>query len=140
MPPMWQLRRPLASISSSRSKFGPTKSLPNRFANNSSFTAALNSWRGSAKVRSDMKSWYFAYGNNLSIDQMVHRTGAICHADGGSSIACLPTHRLIFRQLEARGPAFASILYPGEGVHGVVYRLSAADFERLDRYEHGYER
>ncbi len=87
-----------------------------------------------------MESWYFAYGSNLWIDQMIARTGAIGHADHPPRIAHLADHRLVFQHLEPAGPAYANILCPGDGVLGVVYRCSAAELERLDRYEGGYDR
>jgi cation transport regulator ChaC len=87
-----------------------------------------------------MESWYFAYGSNLWMDQMIERTGAIYHAERAPRIAHLANHRLVFQHLEKAGPAFANILSSGDGVVGVVYRCSPADFEKLDRYERGYER
>ena len=87
-----------------------------------------------------MESWYFAYGSNLWMDQMIERTGAINHVEQAPRIAHLANHRLVFQHLEKAGPAFANILRSGDGVVGVVYRCSPADFEKLDRYERGYER
>ena len=86
-----------------------------------------------------MESWYFAYGSNLWMDQMIERTDAIGHPENGPRIARLANHRLVFQRLDAADEAFANILCPGDGVLGVVYRCSQTDLERLDQYEGGYE-
>jgi cation transport regulator ChaC len=87
-----------------------------------------------------MESWYFAYGSNLWRDQMIARTGAIGAAEHPPRIARLANYRLVFQRLEKGGPAYANIVSPGDGVLGVVYRCRAADLEKLDDYERGYER
>ena len=87
-----------------------------------------------------MDSWYFAYGSNLWMDQMIERTGAAGRGERPARVARLANHRLTFQRLADGGPAFANILSPGDGVLGVVYRCSSADLETLDRYERGYER
>ena len=87
-----------------------------------------------------MDSWYFAYGSNLWTDQMLARTGSIGDSAHKLRIARLANFRLVFRTLETGGPAYANILSPGDGVVGVVYRLSAAALATLDRYEGGYNR
>jgi gamma-glutamylcyclotransferase len=85
-------------------------------------------------------SWYFAYGSNLSIHQMMMRIGTSSHVERGSKIARLANHRLIFQKIGTAEPPFANIISPGTGVLGVIYRCSSADLETLDRYESGYER
>ena len=87
-----------------------------------------------------MDAWYFAYGSNLWIEQMVERTGSIGHAEHVPRIAHLESHRLVFQCLTEGGPAFANIVHRGDGVWGVAYRCSAAALTKLDRYEGGYER
>jgi cation transport regulator ChaC len=87
-----------------------------------------------------MAPWYFAYGSNLWMDQMIERTGAIGSAEHRPRIARLAGYRLVFQHWENGEPAFANILSPGDGLFGVVYRCSPADLEKLDRYESGYER
>lgn len=87
-----------------------------------------------------MDSWYFAYGSNLSIEQMIARIGSTGSAEHQPRIAHLANHRLVFQQLEPGGPAFANILSPGDGVLGVVYRCRPADLARLDDYEGCYQR
>jgi gamma-glutamylcyclotransferase len=87
-----------------------------------------------------LESWYFAYGSNLCMEQMISRTGAIGHAERGARIVRLANHRLLFQQIDPTGPAFANIKTPGEGVLGVVYRCSPAELERLDHFEAGYRR
>ena len=87
-----------------------------------------------------MSDWYFAYGSNLCVKQMVDRIGSIGHPDFPPQIVRLADHRLVFQEVECGGPAYANIVSPGPGVIGVIYRFSEADFERLDRFEDGYER
>jgi gamma-glutamylcyclotransferase len=87
-----------------------------------------------------MESWYFAYGSNLCVNQMIARTGTLWNAGNSPKIACLANHRLAFQQLDTAEVAFANIQSPGNGVLGVVYRCSPNDLAKLDRYEVGYER
>ena len=87
-----------------------------------------------------LESSYFAYGSNLSVEQMFARLG---QWDSGNHRAQsrfagkLPARVSITGPVE---PAFANVLSPGDGVFGVVYRLSAAALQRLDVYEQGYQR
>lgn len=92
------------------------------------------------RKNSVMDVWYFAYGSNLLVEQMIERTGAIGHADDPPRIARLSGYRLVFQSLEERGPAFANIHRSDDEVHGVVYRCSSAHLSILDVYESGYER
>lgn len=87
-----------------------------------------------------MECWYFAYGSNLSLEQMIARLGGSRPVERGCKIAHLANYRLVFQYLESPGPAFANIVSPGAGVFGVVYRCSPADLARLDHFECGYER
>ncbi len=87
-----------------------------------------------------MESWYFAYGSNLSTDQMVARTGTIARGEQGPKIAHLAGYQIVFQHVAGSESAFANIVAPGEGVLGVVYRLEQKAFAILDAYEHGYER
>jgi len=87
-----------------------------------------------------MSDWYFAYGSNLCVHQMVQRIGSIGNPDHPPRAVRLPGYRLIFQEVESGGPAYANIVSPGPGVMGVIYRFSEDDFERLDRFEDGYER
>jgi len=87
-----------------------------------------------------MSHWYFAYGSNLHVQQMLQRIGSTGHGDHPPRPARLPVHRLIFQEVESGGPAYANIVCPGPGVLGVIYRLCEADFERLDEFETGYRR
>lgn len=87
-----------------------------------------------------MSHWYFAYGSNLHVHQMLQRIGSTSHGDHPPRPARLPVHRLIFQEVESGGPAYANIVCPGTGVLGVIYHLSETDFERLDAFETGYER
>ncbi len=87
-----------------------------------------------------MCDWYFAYGSNLCVHQMVQRIGSTGLAEHPPRIVRLPDHRLLFQEVECGGPAYANIVSPGPGVMGVIYRFREADFERLDRFEGGYEK
>ena len=87
-----------------------------------------------------MESWYFAYGSNLWIEQMIERTGGIGQGEHRPKSAHLANHRLVFQHLEDNGPAFANILCPGNGVLGVVYHCRPTTLEKLDYYECGYTR
>jgi gamma-glutamylcyclotransferase (GGCT)/AIG2-like uncharacterized protein YtfP len=87
-----------------------------------------------------MSDFYFAYGSNLCVNQMVDRIGSIGHPNFPPQIVRLANHRLVFQEVESSGPAYANIVSPGPGVIGVIYKFSEADFERLDRFEDGYER
>ena len=84
--------------------------------------------------------WYFAYGSNLLIEQMIARTGESCHGGHRPRFARLADHRLVFQRLTPAGTAFANIVSPGDGVLGVVYSCSPAALDRLDDYERGYTR
>ena len=87
-----------------------------------------------------MESWYFAYGSNLLVDQMIARTGMPERAERPPRIARLADYRLVFQHLAPGEPAFANIVSPGEGLLGVVYSCTPAVLEKLDSYEHGYAR
>ena len=78
---------------------------------------------------------YFAYGSNLEPDQMRARCP-------GSRVLCraiLPDHVLVFRGFSRdwEGAVATVEPAPGEVVHGVVFEVTPADVESLDRYE-GY--
>jgi gamma-glutamylcyclotransferase len=87
-----------------------------------------------------MDHWYFTYGSNLLSDQMVARTGPIRTGDERPRIARLPNYRLVFNVLGDDGCIYANIAQPGNGVLGVVYRCGEDALEKLDEYEHEYER
>lgn len=81
--------------------------------------------------------WNFAYGGNMNPGVLSERRKIVPLE---SVAACLQDYRLAFN---TRGfpwiePAFANVEYaPGECVHGVLHRLTAEQFARLDRYEWG---
>lgn len=88
-----------------------------------------------------MEAWYFAYGSNLLVSQLVARIGSTSGGAGQSPrLARLADYRLVFQHPKQERPAFANIVSGGDGVLGVVYRFTAGDFQLLDRYETGYER
>ena len=88
-----------------------------------------------------MEAWYFAYGSNLSSSQLVARIGSAAGGAGQSPrLVRLADYRLVFQHPKLERPAYANIIPGGDGVLGVVYRFTQADFQSLDRYETGYER
>jgi gamma-glutamylcyclotransferase len=89
-----------------------------------------------------MNEWYFAYGSNLWIDQMIERTGPIRQGADAPKVARLDNFRLVFNMHggDGDGQVFANIMPPGEAVLGVVYRCSPEALKALDAYEEGYER
>jgi cation transport regulator ChaC len=81
--------------------------------------------------------WYFAYGSNLFVPQMVERTGPI-----GRAVVCrLTGYRVAFNKRGSNDQIFANIL-PATGgeVWGVAYALAKAALKDLDRRECGYRR
>jgi gamma-glutamylcyclotransferase (GGCT)/AIG2-like uncharacterized protein YtfP len=83
--------------------------------------------------------WYFAYGSNLSIEQMVARIGPLPPTPLPRIVRLLG-YRLAFDMLGSDGRQYANIVAPGEFVLGVVYPVSLAAMQRLDRFENGYYR
>lgn len=88
-----------------------------------------------------MSLWYFAYGSNLRVTQVIERTGPlILMGDDRSQVARLPDSQLVFNMSDDGVEVFANVMPGGEGVWGVVYRLTEQALERMDRYERGYRR
>ena len=77
-------------------------------------------------------SWYFSYGSNLSMQQMLLRTGSV----PSSKPAILANYRLAFRQVLRSHDVYATIVpSPDAIVHGAVYLCSPHAMERLDEAE-----
>lgn len=76
---------------------------------------------------------YFAFGSNLHPPQMAER----CPGSMVVQPACLEGYQLAFSGFSKRwGGGVATIVAtPGKQVHGVLYRLSAVDWEYLNRFE-----
>jgi sulfite reductase (NADPH) flavoprotein alpha-component len=77
---------------------------------------------------------YFAYGANMSASKLARHGIRVASAEP----ARLDGYRLAFDLpgIPLIEPAFASIVRaPGETVHGVLYRMSERDADRLDRFE-----
>ena len=81
---------------------------------------------------SNKESWYFAYGSNLSKQQMNRRIGSI----PTSILASLPNYRLAFRQVLRGCETYATIV-PEQGamVFGVAYLCNQEAFDLLDGFE-----
>jgi gamma-glutamylcyclotransferase len=90
--------------------------------------------------KDDGKEWYFAYGSNLCVEQMVRRTGPLDEKENRAPIARLPGYRLAFNMQGDDGHVYANIMQPGDGVIGVLYHCGAAALASLDVYEEGYDR
>ncbi len=78
-----------------------------------------------------MTVWYFAFGSNMCREVFLGRR--VMKSVGEPAV--LEGHRLAFTEPGFRPlgePSFASIeLAPGERMHGVLWPLSIAEFERL---------
>ena len=84
----------------------------------------------------------FAYGSHLFRSQFCRIIGG---QPGQAIPAVLLDHRLTFRQIPQYPPEYAHLADGGGGpallpqraglVHGVLYRISQNQFERLDQYE-----
>lgn len=84
-----------------------------------------------------MPDLYFAYGSNMSTARLQERIpGAVPH--GAAAIA---GHRLVCNKRGKDGSGKAN-LDPtgGHTAWGVLFEVEAAVWERLDRFEWGYER
>ena len=88
----------------------------------------------------DAEQWYFAYGSNLWIDQMIARTGPVDRGLPPSRIARLANYRLVFQSLSSDGQSFANIIRAEEEVLGAAYCCAPGALAKLDCYERGYER
>jgi gamma-glutamylcyclotransferase len=86
------------------------------------------------------KVWYFAYGSNLCVEQVVRRTGPVGEGEDSPRVARLPGYRLVFNMRGDDGLVYANIIQPGDEVIGVLYRCSEAALASLDEYEEGYAR
>jgi len=85
-------------------------------------------------VKKDNQVLYFAYGSNLSWDQIRRR----CPSARFLGVAELKNYRLCFPRKSQKGYGVASVEeIPGENVWGVVYQINEVDIGRLDAAE-GY--
>ncbi len=96
--------------------------------------------RSEFNPEANVSEWYFAYGSNLCMEQVADRVGPIVEEADRPRVARLPDHRLVFNMQEGPDEIFANIM-PGEGtVFGVVYRMTHASLDTMDRHEQGYVR
>jgi gamma-glutamylcyclotransferase len=76
--------------------------------------------------------WYFAYGSNMSTQQMLKRTGSVPE----SRVAHLDGYRIAFRKYRDTEEVYADILPDKtKKVIGVAYRCSDKALEQLDIFE-----
>lgn len=82
-----------------------------------------------------MSVFYFAYGSNMSLEQMRKR----CPESQRVTIGCVRDHKLVFpRYSNKRNCGVASIAASsGDDVWGVLFELNGDDLSRLDKSE-GY--
>jgi gamma-glutamylcyclotransferase (GGCT)/AIG2-like uncharacterized protein YtfP len=90
---------------------------------------------------SERRIRYFAYGSNLSAEQMRTR----CPSARREAKAWLRGHRLVFGGFSHgwQGGVAHVVRDPKSAVPGLVYSLSTEDLATLDRYEgfpHAYDR
>jgi gamma-glutamylcyclotransferase len=76
---------------------------------------------------------YFAYGSNMNREQIMAR----CVRPEVVGIARLPHHRLAFYGYSRvwDGGLETVVAAPGQEVWGVIYRLTVADWDRLDTWQ-----
>ena len=82
---------------------------------------------------------YFAYGSNLSLDQMRERIGSKPKVVGK---AYLENHRLgftLYSKLTWKGGVADIVPEVGSKVWGAIYKLTEEQLEKIDPYE-GYEK
>jgi cation transport regulator ChaC len=76
--------------------------------------------------------WYFAYGSNMSREQVRHRAGEPAE----EKPARLENFELKFDKVARGGTGNANIAAAeGRVVHGVLYRLTEQQLKALDRFE-----
>ena len=85
--------------------------------------------------------FYFAYGSNMSTPRLLNRVVSA----RAVAVACLPAHALRFHKRGRDGSAKCDAFYTGQDhdeLHGVVYRIAAAEKPCLDECEglgNGYD-
>ena len=86
-------------------------------------------------VMPEETAWYFAYGSNLDLFQMIRRVGEWKAARR----ACLSGYRLVFDKKSSRWGGFTANVHhtviPSDHVYGVVYELRKSKVEVLAGYE-----
>lgn len=76
------------------------------------------------------QKYYLAYGSNLSMAQMAHRCPDAIYV----GMAVIPDYRLLFKGSKT-GSYLTIERKCGSSVPVLVWRISAEDEQRLDRYE-----
>jgi gamma-glutamylcyclotransferase len=76
--------------------------------------------------------WFFAYGSNMSREQMRSRAGQIADDQVGK----LENYELVFNK-KARGGSATANIRPAAGktVYGVLYRIPETALRLLDRFQ-----
>src|SRR5262249_41774140 len=88
-----------------------------------------------------MDEWYFAYGNNLYVDQKAVRTRPIRTGEERPRLARLVDYRFAFNKQGSGTNLYANIVpCPSDEVIGVIYRCSSQALAEMDKWEGGYER
>lgn len=78
--------------------------------------------------------WYFAYGSNMDLDQMLERGAPFTQRKRGVVYG----HRLVFNKISGTYPGHGVANMVAEGgfdVMGVLYEVNSDSLKQLDRYE-----
>ena len=79
---------------------------------------------------------YFAYGSNLIFERITERLGKVKFLGAAS----IENWCLRFNKLGADGSGKCNIIESqGEFVHGILYKISPRQKEKLDEFERGYK-
>lgn len=86
------------------------------------------------------EEFYFAYGSNLWVEQVIRRTGPIDRTQGWPRRTTLVGYQFNFSMRSAEGEFFANIEPAENAVLGVLYRCPTGFLDSMDGYEVGYSR
>ena len=103
-------------------------------------TKVVNGNKNLTAIGDSTTEFYFAYGSNLWIDQMIRRTGPIDQSDGWPRRVTLAGYQFGFTMRSDEGEFFANIEPAEDLVRGVLYRCLPGFLNAMDRYETGYIR
>ncbi len=96
------------------------------------FRRLLNYFRGLFSSTSSLEKYYFAYGSNMSQQRLQQRVGNVASL----GLAKLDQYRFAFNKRGSDGTGKANIIADANAsVEGVVYRITDAQLDKLDRFE-----
>jgi hypothetical protein len=81
------------------------------------------------------RTWYFAYGSNMYIEQLIDRAGFIYEKSSGF----VKNYSFSYNKKSKDGSSKANMIY-SDGIitHGVCFEIGADGFQKLQRFEKGY--